>query len=62
MVKIFTPLAIASLAAALVGFLVGLALGLKPVYLVFFVLTPVMAGGVGDGAVTLALLAYAYWH
>ena len=62
MVKIFTPLAIASLAAALVGLLVGLALGLKPVYLVFFVLTPVMAGGVGEGAVPLAIGYAAITH
>ncbi|MHC1479382.1 2-hydroxycarboxylate transporter family protein [Frateuria aurantia] len=55
MLKIFAPLTLASLAAALVGLLVGLALGLSPAYLIFFVLTPIMAGGVGEGAVPLAI-------
>jgi len=53
--KIFSPLTIASLGATVVGLLVGLACGLGWQYTLFFILVPVMAGGVGEGAVPLAI-------
>jgi len=54
-VRIFAPLAAGTLAAVLVGALVGAALGLGMQHAVFYVVLPVMAGGVGDGAVPLSL-------
>ena len=54
-VKIFAPLAAGTVAAVVVGALVGAALGLGMKHAVFYVVLPVMAGGVGDGAVPLSL-------
>lgn len=54
-VKIFAPLAAGTVAALIVGALVGAALGLGLEHAVFYVVLPVMAGGVGDGAVPLSL-------
>lgn len=54
-VKIFAPLAAGTVAALVVGALVGAALGLGLEHAVFYVVLPVMAGGVGDGAVPLSL-------
>jgi len=45
--KIFAPLAAGSVAAALVGMGVGTALGMDPKHTLFFVVIPIMAGGVG---------------
>ena len=53
--KIVAPLAVGSVAAVIVGALVGTALGLGMKHAVFYVVLPVMAGGVGDGAVPLSL-------
>jgi Na+/citrate or Na+/malate symporter len=50
--KIFVPLAIGSVAAAVVGTAVGTLLGLGgPI----FVVVPIMAGGVGEGAIPLSI-------
>jgi len=54
-VKIFAPLAAGTVAAVIVGALVGAALGLPVRHAVFYLVLPVMAGGVGDGAVPLSL-------
>jgi malate:Na+ symporter len=54
-VKIFAPLAAGTVAAVIVGALVGSALGLGMTHALFYVVLPVMAGGVGDGAVPLSL-------
>ena len=54
-VKIFAPLAAGTAAAVIVGALVGTVLGLGMRHAVFYVVLPVMAGGVGDGAVPLSL-------
>jgi malate:Na+ symporter len=54
-VKIFAPLAAGTVAAVIVGALVGVVLGLGVKHAVFYVVLPVMAGGVGDGAVPLSL-------
>lgn len=54
-VKIVAPLAAGTVAALIVGGLVGTALGLGWTHALFYVVLPVMAGGVGDGAVPLSL-------
>ncbi len=54
-VKIFAPLAAGTVAAVAVGAVVGAVLGLGVKHAVFYVVLPVMAGGVGDGAVPLSL-------
>lgn len=53
--KIFVPLAAGSVAAAIVGTLVGTALGLGTYHTFFYVVVPIMAGGVGEGAIPLSI-------
>src|SRR5499425_310842 len=53
--KIFVPLAIGSIAAGVVGTLVGTVLGLGAFHTFFFVVIPIMAGGVGEGAIPLSV-------
>jgi malate:Na+ symporter len=53
--KIFVPLAAGSVAALLVGTGVGALLGLGARHALLFVVIPIMAGGVGEGAIPLAL-------
>jgi Na+/citrate or Na+/malate symporter len=48
------PLAIGSIAAGIVGTLVGMLLGLGAFHTFFFVVIPIMAGGVGEGAIPLS--------
>lgn len=52
--KIFVPMAIGSILAAVVGTLVGTALGLGMKHTLFYVVVPIMAGGVGEGALPLS--------
>ncbi|HEX7759147.1 MAG TPA: 2-hydroxycarboxylate transporter family protein [Caulobacteraceae bacterium] len=54
-VKIFIPLAAGSVMAAIVGMGVGLAFGLEPKHTLFFLIVPIMAGGVGEGAIPLSV-------
>src|SRR5246500_764026 len=54
-VKIFVPLAVGSVAAGIVGTLVGILLGLGAYHTFFFVVVPIMAGGVGEGAIPLSI-------
>lgn len=54
-IKIFVPMATASVAAALVGALVGVAVGLDLRQAMFFVVLPVLGGGVGEGAIPLSV-------
>jgi Na+/citrate or Na+/malate symporter len=54
-VKIFVPLALGSLAAALVGTAVGTALGLGAKHTFFYIVVPIMGGGVGEGAIPLSI-------
>jgi malate:Na+ symporter len=54
-VKIFVPLAAGSIAAAAVGTGVGVLLGLGAYHTFFFVVIPIMAGGVGEGAIPLSV-------
>src|SRR5580692_4285643 len=53
--KIFVPLALGSIVAGLVGTLVGTLLGLGAYHTFFFVVVPIMAGGVGEGAIPLSV-------
>jgi malate:Na+ symporter len=54
-VKIFVPLAAGSIAATAVGVGVGMAFGLEPIHTLFYVVIPIMAGGVGEGAIPLSV-------
>jgi malate:Na+ symporter len=53
--KIFVPLAAGSVVAALVGTAVGTLLGLGAHHTFFFVVIPIMAGGIGEGAIPLSV-------
>ena len=53
--KIFVPLAVGSIAACAVGTLVGMLLGLGAFHTFYYVVAPIMAGGVGEGAIPLSL-------
>ncbi|AXF07724.1 CCS family citrate carrier protein [Paraburkholderia sp. GV068] len=54
-VKIFVPLALGSLAAAIVGIAVGAAFGLGARHTLLYIVVPIMAGGVGEGAIPLSI-------
>jgi malate:Na+ symporter len=53
--KIFVPLAAGSVAGAVVGTFVGVLMGLGAYHAFFFVVVPIMAGGVGEGAIPLSI-------
>ena len=53
--KIFVPLACASVVGGIVGTIVGTLLGLGAYHTFFFVVVPIMAGGVGEGAIPLSI-------
>lgn len=53
--RIFVPLAIGSVLAGIVGTLVGTMLGMGLFHTVFFVVIPVMSGGLGEGVIPLTL-------
>jgi malate:Na+ symporter len=53
--KIFVPLAAGSVAGGIVGTLVGVLLGIGAYHTFFFVVVPIMAGGVGEGAIPLSI-------
>jgi Na+/citrate or Na+/malate symporter len=52
--KIFVPLSVGSIAAFAVGTGVGMALGLGAKHTMLFVVVPIMAGGIGEGALPLS--------
>lgn len=54
-IKIFVPLALGSVAAGIVGTLVGTLLGLGAQHTFFYIVAPIMAGGVGEGAIPLSV-------
>ncbi len=60
--KIFVPIGIGSVAAAAVGTLVGIMTGLDARDSFFYVVLPVMAGGVGEGAIPLSIGYAALGH
>ena len=53
--KIFVPLAAGSISGGIVGTVVGMLLGLGAFHTLFFVVVPIMAGGVGEGAIPLSI-------
>ena len=53
--KIFVPLALGTVAAGIVGTTVGVLLGKSAYETFFFIVVPIMAGGVGEGAVPLSI-------
>ncbi len=53
--KIFIPLAVGTLAAMVVGTTVGVLLGKSAYETFFFIVVPIMAGGVGEGAIPLSI-------
>jgi Na+/citrate or Na+/malate symporter len=54
-VRIFVPLAIGSVLAGVVGTAVGTLLGMGWFHTVFFVVIPVMSGGLGEGVIPLTI-------
>lgn len=54
-VKIFVPLAAGTVMAGIVGTTVGTLLGMGAWHTFFFVVVPIMAGGVGEGAIPLSI-------
>lgn len=60
--KIFVPLMAGSIAAGGVGTVVGTLLGLGAKHAFFFVVAPIMAGGVGEGAIPLSVGYAAILH
>jgi len=53
--KIFIPLSVGSIVAAIVGTAVGTLLGIGAHRTFFFIVIPIMAGGVGEGAIPLSI-------
>ncbi|SUA93469.1 2-hydroxycarboxylate transporter family protein [Pandoraea pulmonicola] len=53
--RIFVPLAIGSVLAGIVGTAVGTLLGMGLFHTVFFVVIPVMSGGLGEGVIPLTI-------
>ena len=53
--KVFVPLITGSIAAAIVGTMVGWSLGLGAIHTLFYIVVPIMGGGVGEGALPLSL-------
>jgi malate:Na+ symporter len=54
-IKIFVPLATGSVVAGMVGTAVGTALGQGAYHTFFYLVAPIMAGGVGEGAIPLSI-------
>ncbi|WP_312745602.1 2-hydroxycarboxylate transporter family protein [Cedecea neteri] len=53
--RIFFPMLCGEVVGMIVGMGVGLALGLEPFQIFFFLILPIMAGGVGEGAIPLSI-------
>jgi malate:Na+ symporter len=53
--KIFIPLGVGSILAGTVGTAVGMAMGMSAYHTFFFVVVPLMAGGIGEGAIPLSI-------
>ena len=53
--KVFVPLVTGSIAAGIVGTVVGWSLGLGAIHTLFYIVVPIMGGGVGEGALPLSL-------
>jgi len=53
--RIFFPMLCGEIVGMVVGMGVGLALGMEPFQIFFFIILPIMAGGVGEGAIPLSI-------
>ncbi|TDS88230.1 Na+/citrate or Na+/malate symporter [Rahnella sp. BIGb0236] len=53
--RIFFPMLCGEVIGMLTGMGVGLALGMEPFQIFFFLILPIMAGGVGEGAIPLSI-------
>ncbi|ELQ6021641.1 2-hydroxycarboxylate transporter family protein [Cronobacter turicensis] len=53
--RIFFPMLCGEFVGMLVGMGVGIALGMDPFQIFFFLILPIMAGGVGEGAIPLSI-------
>ncbi|MEI7255742.1 2-hydroxycarboxylate transporter family protein [Dickeya dadantii] len=60
--RIFFPMLCGEVVGMLVGMGVGMALGLEPFQIFFFLVLPIMAGGVGEGAIPLSIGYAALLH
>jgi CCS family citrate carrier protein len=60
--KIFAPLIASAIVASIVGVGVGMLLGLSAHETYFFIVAPIMAGGVGEGALPLSMGYSAILH
>jgi CCS family citrate carrier protein len=53
--KIFVPLAAGSVVGGTIGTLVGIILGIGAYHSFFYIVIPIMAGGIGEGAIPLSI-------
>lgn len=60
--RIFFPMLCGEIVGMVVGVGVGTALGLEPFQVLFFIVLPIMAGGVGEGAIPLSIGYAALMH
>ncbi|WP_142503025.1 2-hydroxycarboxylate transporter family protein [Klebsiella sp. 2680] len=60
--RIFLPMLCGEIVGMLVGVGVGTVLGLEPFQVFFFIVLPIMAGGVGEGAIPLSIGYAALMH
>lgn len=60
--RIFVPMLCGEVVGMLIGMGVGMALGLEPFQIFFFLILPIMAGGVGEGAIPLSMGYAAILH
>jgi malate:Na+ symporter len=61
-IRLFVPMLAGSAAALIVGTVVGTALGLGARHTLLMIVIPVMAGGVGEGAIPLSVGYGQLWH
>ncbi|WP_068501982.1 2-hydroxycarboxylate transporter family protein [Paenibacillus kribbensis] len=54
-VKIFAPIIIGSIAAVAVGMVVGMAFGYSAYHTFFFIIIPIISGGIGEGILPLSI-------
>nr|WP_198984320.1 2-hydroxycarboxylate transporter family protein [Herbaspirillum sp. ASV7] len=53
--RMFLPLLVGTIAAVVVGMLVGLAFGYSPMHTFFFIIVPIVGGGIGEGILPLSI-------
>jgi len=60
--RIFFPMLCGEIVGMLIGMGVGISLGMEPFQIFFFIILPIMAGGVGEGAIPLSIGYAAILH